>query len=291
MRTRAWIFALTIACACDKGGDAAKTEASKSDPKAAATSDAKGTPTAAGDEGGGDHLPEAGALLEQAVAAVGGREKIDAVKSWYVEGELSVSGQNITGGMKLWWKEGDFYTEQTMVGIGTIRGGKQGEVIWSEDPINGLRKLSGAEAEQYSWGSSLLLAADWQRYFASANTITARELDGKQVYDVELTSKSGAKVTLTFDAKDGLQVAQAFKGSTPLGEMPIAVKLQDYREVDGLKLPFRQVTDAKLAEATQQITKMELNGPVDAAKFAMPTGGAEVVKPGPPQPDQPLGTQ
>ena len=291
MRTRAWIFALTIACACDKGGDAAKTDAAKSDPKAAATSDAKGTPIAAGEDGGGDHLPEAGALLEKAVTAVGGREKIVGVKSWYLEGELAVSGQNITGAMKQWWKDGDFYTEQTMVGIGTIRGGKLGDVIWSEDPINGVRKLTGAEAEQYSWASTLLLAADWQRYFAAAQTLDARELDGKKVYDVELTSKSGAKVTLTFDANDGLQVAQSFKGVTPMGEMPLAVKLQDYREVDGLKLSFRQVTDAKLAEATQQITKMELNVPVDTAKFAMPSGGAEVVKPAPPQPDQPLGTQ
>jgi hypothetical protein len=279
MRARAWLLIATLTASCTKPGDQeAKPEAKSTKP---ADTKASGAEKEAGPQ-----LPEATALLDKAVEAVGGKAKIDAVKSWYVEGELSVSGQNITGEMKLWWQGGDFYTEQTMIGIGTIRGGKQGGVIWSDDPINGLRKLQGAEAEQYSWGSSLLLAADWQRYFTSAQTVSERELAGKKAYDVELTSQSGAKVTLTFDAENGLQVAQSFKGSTPLGEMPIAVQLQDYRDVEGLKLPFRQVTDAKLAEATQQIKKMELNGPVDATKFAMPTGGAEVVKPAP-KPDQP----
>ena len=286
MRARAWLLIATLSASCAKtsGGDEGQPEAKKGDAKA---SDTK---AAGGGVESGPQLPEAKALLEKAVDAVGGKAKLDAVKSWYVEGQLSVSGQNITGEMKLWWQGGDFYTEQTMIGIGTIRGGKQGDVIWSDDPINGLRKLAGAEAEQYSWGSSLLLAADWQRYFTAADTVAERQLKGKKVYDVELTSKSGAKVTLTFDAESGLQVAQSFKGSTPLGEMPIAVELQDYRDVEGLKLPFRQVTDAKLAEATQQIEKMELNGAVDATKFAMPTGGAEVVKPTP-KPDQPAGTQ
>lgn len=278
MRTTTMLFSVVMAFApaCDKGSADAKGEAKSADAKLEAKAgDAKAgsaAPTATG-------LPAATEVLDKAVAAVGGKDKVESIQSFYVEGQLAVSGQNITGEMKLWWKGGDFYTEQTMIGIGTIKGGKQGETIWSQDPINGLRKLDGTEAEQYSWGSSLLLAADWQRYFTTAETVGERDDEGKKVYDVKLTSKSGASVLLTFDANDGLQVAQAFKGSTPLGEMPIAVKLQDYRDVGGMKLPYEQVTDAKLAEATQKITKIELNVPIDETKFAMPTGGAEVVKP------------
>jgi hypothetical protein len=279
MRARTIFFSVMMALslACTKGAGEAKGEV-----KGEVKGEAKGAPAAGkagADAAPAAALPEAATVLEQAVVAVGGKDKVDAITSFYVEGQLAVSGQNITGEMKLWWKGGNFYTEQTMIGIGTIRGGKQGETIWSQDPINGLRKLSGTEAEQYSWGSSLLLAADWQRYFTTAETVGERELEGKKVYDIKLTSKSGAQVTLTFDAASGLQVAQEFKGSTPLGEMPIAVELQDYREVGGLKLPYKQVTDAKLAEATQTISKIELNGPIDESKFAMPSGGAEVIKP------------
>lgn len=270
-------LASSLALGCTKTAPPdAKDEPAKTaakDPGAATKSDSPAAKPAV-------ELPKAEALLDKAVEAQGGRAKIDALQSFYLEGQLAVAGQNITGGMKLWWQAGDFYTEQTMIGIGTVRAGKQGDVIWSEDPINGLRKLAGAEAEQHAWASSPSLPAHWSRYFAKAETTGEREIGGKKAYDVQLTSASGATVVLSFDAESGLQVAQTFKQTTPMGDMPISVELQDYRDVDGLKLPHLQVTDAKLATATQTLTKVEFGAAVDASKFAMPTGGAAVVGPG-----------
>jgi zinc protease len=269
-----WLLALVVVVgACDK-----KTEEAKADPKAAATeaktTDAKGTAEPSNVDG----LPDAEAILAKAVDAVGGKDKLATITSFHLVGKLLVTGQNITGDLELWWKDGDFYTEQKMVGIGEIRAGKQGAKIWSEDPINGRRELTGLEAEQHTWASSLLLAADWKRYFATAETIGKRDKDGKTLYDVKLKSASGAEVELSFDAESGLQVAQKFQQDTPLGKMPVAVEMQDYRDVDGLKLPFKQVTDASLAKATQEIVSIEFNVPIDTEKFAMPTGGAPVVE-------------
>jgi hypothetical protein len=276
-----WLVAALLAGACTK------TDPATSDAK---TAEAKGADAKTGDAKTGDavakqDLPAAEGLLAKAVDAVGGKDKLATITSFHLQGKLLVSGQNITGELELWWKAGDFYTEQSMVGIGQIRAGKQGAKIWSEDPINGRRELKDLEAEQHTWASSLLLAADWKRYFASAETIGKREKDGKTLYDVKLTSSSGAEVELTFDAESGLQVGQKFQQDTPLGKMPVAVEMQDYREVDGLKLPFKQVTDASLAEATQEIVSIEFNVPVDTAKFAMPTGGAAVVEGKTPPPD------
>lgn len=270
-----WLLALVlVASACDK-----KTEEAKTDPKAAVeakTGEAK-EPGKAPDAAAAN-LPAAEEILAKAVDAVGGKDKLATITSFHLVGKLLVTGQNITGDLELWWKDGDFYTEQRMVGIGEIRAGKQGAKIWSEDPINGRRELGGLEAEQHTWASSLLLAADWKRYFSSAQTIGERDKDGKKLYDVKLTSTSGAEVELSFDAESGLQVAQKFQQDTPLGKMPVSVEMQDYRDVEGLKLPFKQVTDASLAKATQEIISIEFNVPVDTAKFAMPTGGAPLVE-------------
>ena len=278
-----WIVAAFVALgACDEKTD--EKADPKTDPK---TADAKSTDDkgAAKEPSAVDNLPDAEAILAKAVEAVGGKDKLASITSFHLNGKLMVSGQNITGDLELWWKDGDFYTEQKLVGIGEIRAGKQGKRIWSEDPINGRRELSGLEAEQHTWASSLLLAADWKRYFSKAQTTAEREKDGKKLYDVKLQSDSGAEVELTFDADTGLQVAQKFQQDTPLGKMPVAVEMQDYRDVDGLKLPFKQVTDAKLATATQEIVSIEFNVPVDTSKFAMPTGGAEVVEGKAPAPE------
>lgn len=290
---RIWSIALALV-ACDSkpaepattaaaGGDPkAKSDAAKTDPAKAAQPDTKKTDAdakAQGDDVAKAALPDAAELLDKAVLAQGGREKLDGLTSLYLEGKLVVSAQNIKGDVKLWWKAGDFYTEQTMVGVGMVRAGKQGDVIWSEDPINGLRKLEGAEAEQHAWASSPSLAAHWQRYFEKAETTGERDVGGAKAYDVTLTSKTGAKVTISVDATSGLPVAQQFQQDTPLGPMPVAVELKDYRDVGGLKLPHVQVTDAKLAVATQTLTKVEFGVEIDATKFAMPTRGTKTVTP------------
>jgi hypothetical protein len=226
----------------------------------------------------GSKLPDAEAVLERAVEAAGGRAVLDAVETFYFEGEIAIPAQNITGKMEVWWKGGDFYTAQHISGIGKMRAGKAGATIWSDDPINGLRRLEGVEAEQHTWASSFQLAADWQRYFESARTVEERDVDGAKVYDVKFVSASGAEVLMSFDAQTGLQVAQKYEQVTPMGSMPVSVKMEDYREVDGIKVAFKQVTDATLAKATQTLTKVEFNLEVDTSTFAMPASDNETVK-------------
>ncbi|MFO0634613.1 MAG: hypothetical protein U0168_17355 [Nannocystaceae bacterium] len=272
--------------------DAKKDEGTTADGKSAT---AKGE-TKSGEGKAGDpaakaapssDLPSAESLLDKATVAQGGKDKIEQLQSLHLEGTVSVLSQNIGGDMKLWWKAGDFYSEQTMVGVGTVRAGKQGDVIWADDPVSGLRTLTGIEAEQQAWASSPSLPAQWQRYFTAARTVGKRELGGKPVYDVELTAKSGATVTLSFDADSGLQVAHQFKQQTPMGETPVTVELQDYREVQGFKMPYKQVMDIGIAKATQTLTVVEIDVPVDASKFAKPTGGAEVAPAGAPAKAEP----
>jgi len=222
-------------------------------------------------------LPKAEEILAKAVEAVGGQARLDQIHSFHYQGEITIVDQAIHGKVELWWKDGDFYTTQDVPGIGTIRAGKLGDQIWSQDPITGLRKLEGLEAEQHRWASSLMLAADWKRYFNRAETQGTREAGGKRVYDVLLTADSGSEVRLTFDAESYLQVEQKFDQVTPLGTAPLQARLEDYRDVEGLKVAFKQVTETSLANAVQQIATLDLNPEIDTASFAMPTQGVEVV--------------
>jgi hypothetical protein len=153
MRTpnwKPWILAALFAVSgcTDKGGDAKSGDAKSTDAK---SGDAKSTADAKSGDASKADLPDAEGILAKAVEAVGGKEKLASITSFHLTGKLNVSGQNINGELELWWKDGDFYTEQKMIGIGEIRAGKQGKRIWSEDPINGRRELSGLEAEQHTW--------------------------------------------------------------------------------------------------------------------------------------------
>lgn len=275
------LLALALCWACKQAGsdagegkDASASAGAKTAPGEAAEPAAE--PAA--------ELPAAEDILERAAAAMGGKDAIDRVQSFYYRGTIDMVGQNIHGDLEIWWKGGDFFMEQVVPGIGTMRAGKQGEEIWSQDPIHGLRRLSGVEAEQHAWASSLLLAAEWKRYFQSAKTIAARQVDGHTVHDVELSAPSGLRVVMSFDADSGLQVGQSFEQVTPMGKQPFEVRFEDYREVEGIKLAYRQVIDAKVQQVVQVITEVRLNAPVDAAKFAYPRTGSDLVRPPEPPP-------
>lgn len=223
-------------------------------------------------------LPEAAGILARATTAMGGKEAIDRVKSFYYRGTIELVGQNIHGDLEIWWKGGDFFMEQLVPGIGQMRAGKRGDEIWSADPVHGLRRLSGVEAEQHAWASSLLLAAEWERYFKTANTIAVRSEGGRTIHDVELGAPSGLRVVMSFDAESGLQVGQSFEQVTPMGKQPFDVRFEDYREVEGIKLAYRQVIDAKVQQVVQVITEVRLNAEVDESKFAQPRTGADLVQ-------------
>jgi len=218
-------------------------------------------------------------LLAEAVEAMGGAAKFDALQSFYSEATLSTGSLGLTGTAKTWWRGGDFYNESEMPGVGQMKIGRLGDQVWGNDPISGLRALSDKEAEQAMWSASLCLAHNWKRYFKSVSGPVAAVEDGKRVLEISLTTPLGDVVVLRLDAETKLPVSQSFTQVSPLGSMPMKVRFKDYRETDGLKIAFQQELDASITKLVSTTVKMEFNAPVDESKFAMP-GAAQAVVPG-----------
>lgn len=278
-RTR-WIPALTaLLLACE--GAATKPTETKSAP-VEAEADAKDAPA----EAPRPDLPKAEEVLAEVVEASGGGAKFDAIQSYYMEAKVEIVGLGVSGVAKTWWRKGeggaagDFYNELDMPGLGLVRGGSLAGKSWSQEPIQGLRELSGKEAATAAWSSSLNLAHEWRRYFDKAETTKVDDSGGKKIAEITLTSaKSGSNVVLKIDLADKRMIGQRFSQPSPMGEMPVEVTLEDFRAHEGLTLPFKQSVDAKLQKMQQEVTKLELGAPVDAVKFGLPTAGEPVAVP------------
>lgn len=220
-------------------------------------------------------LPAADEVLTRSIEALGGRAAIEAVESSYTKAKMEVKSQGVSVQLEIWTKGNDSYMVSEMPGVGTSQVWKKGDEVWSKDPIYGLRKLEGKEAAQARWSTDPLLAANWKQYFEKAETV-ARTKDGeREIYEVKLSSQNGDELVLLFDAATGLPTGQAYKQETPMGALSVRVKVDDYRDVQGVKVAFRSTTDMQLASAVQTIEKYEVNVPVDDAKLQPPTPGAE----------------
>jgi len=87
---------------------------------------------------------------------------------------------------------------------------------------------------------------------------------------VQGTGPRGLLVTLYFDQQTGLLLRELRYGLSPIGRVPTQIDFADYRDVNGIKLPFR-ITYAWLdGRDAIVLNEIQTNVPVDEAKFGRP---------------------
>jgi photosynthetic reaction center cytochrome c subunit len=87
-------------------------------------------------------------------------------------------------------------------------------------------------------------------------------------------------VRLYFDEQSGLLLRILRYGETALGRLPTEIDYADYRDVSGVKIPFRWTLARPSGRFTIQVTDVQQNVPVDDAKFAKPAAPPEPKGPG-----------
>jgi photosynthetic reaction center cytochrome c subunit len=96
-------------------------------------------------------------------------------------------------------------------------------------------------------------------------------IDGKPVFVIQGTADR-VPVKLYFDKASGLLVRQTRYAPTAVGTVPTHVTYSDFREVPGtgVKIPFTWQTTWVDGQYTVNLTSVQPNAPIDAAKFAKP---------------------
>ena len=57
---------------------------------------------------------------------------------------------------------------------------------------------------------------------------------------------------------------------SPVGRIPTQIDFADYRDVSGVKMPYRWQVTWLDGRSTIEFSEIQTNGPVDAAKFGKP---------------------
>ncbi len=112
------------------------------------------------------------------------------------------------------------------------------------------------------------LLKDWRTGFPSTT------IDDKDVDVVQGSSPDNTPVKFYFDKKSGLLLRQVRYTDTALGLNPTQIDYDDYRDVSGVKMPFRLTTTWTDGRSTIVFSELRANVSIDAAKFSKPTGTA-----------------
>jgi photosynthetic reaction center cytochrome c subunit len=131
--------------------------------------------------------------------------------------------------------------------------------------------MSGGELEGAKLDAALSFPAqikqtlkDWRTGFPSTT------IDDNEVEIVQGTNADNTPVKFFFDKKSGLLLRQLRFTDTPIGLNPTQIDYADYRDVSGVKVPFHWTVTWTDGRSTTELTSVQPNVAIDAAKFARP---------------------
>jgi len=99
--------------------------------------------------------------------------------------------------------------------------------------------------------------------------VTTTTIDDREVTVLQGTNPRQPPVNFYFD-QSGLLVRLVRLADTAIGRVPTQIDYADYREVSGIKLPFRWTATWTDGQSTTQLTEVQANASIDAAKFGRP---------------------
>ena len=215
--------------------------------------------------------PTADQILAKYTEALGGSAAIEKLKTRFMKGTWLTS-DGITLGYEVYQSAPDkLYTILNTPKQGVFERGFNGQTAW-EKSSRGVRDLEGTQLFYLKRYPDLFKDIKLQGQFTRLSFARKDKLDGKDVYLLVGIGVDGKGERLYFDAQTGLLVRRITSTTTVVGLIPEQVDYEDYRDVDGLKVPFtiRITAIDSFWSSTRKFTEIKLNVPVDETKFNKP---------------------
>jgi hypothetical protein len=224
--------------------------------------------------------PTADDILNKYVAAVGGQAAIDKLKTRTMKGTYAAAN-----GMSATFEVDQAAPAKFHLTFsppqGKMERGFDGAAGWEKGP-RGVTDLGGQQLADMKSAFSLFSDLKLKEQFTRMN-VRKDKLDGRDVYMIVATRVDGKRERLYFDAETGLLLRRSSVVQTPIGVIPQETNYEDYRDVDGVKLPFTisVLTIDQGSTATRKYTEIKMNPPLDDAMFNKPAAAAGADQPKP----------
>jgi len=219
-----------------------------------------------------EKLPTVEQVLNRYVAALGGRAALEKVESRISSGTFEVPEDSLSGTVTFYAKAPNKrrYTID-VPGFGQIDQCFDGATGWASNPQTGLRDLGEVETAQER------VAADFYSALHIRSAYTELRVRGKEMvgerpaFVLEGRENTGGPRVMYFDAESGLMVRVTVDRDSPDGRVTVENYLDDYREVDGVKLPHLLTQVQPGLHLLTRITEVKSNALVEDSVFAKPT--------------------
>ena len=204
-------------------------------------------------------------LIARNIEAKGGLARLRAILTIKLTGTQSMQGTNAA--VKIYTKRPNFVRQETVINGKLVTSGFDGQTAWMHNPFVGTEPMvmSGPQAElireQSNFDGPLV------DYKNQGYMIAMQEMESagdRSLIHLRLTSRTGQVSHMFLDAVTYLEA----RLRTEAGPTILDQEFSDYRDVEGVKMPFLLRTFANGAlQGELKLQKIEVNTPMDDALF------------------------
>ena len=210
-------------------------------------------------------LPILDQVLDKYIQAIGGKAAIEKLTSRIIKGSLVAPGGNAP--IEIYEKSPNkFLVIINSPVSGVSQNGFNGAEAWSQNSQRGLREMSGPEVENFKREYDLHKEIKLKELYPRMTVKSREKIGDREAYVVEAVTGDGVSEAMFFDVGTGLLVRRdvTLQGTTIQGY------LEDYREMDGVKLPFTIRRTRADFSFTYKFDEVIHNVAIEDAKFNKP---------------------
>lgn len=214
-------------------------------------------------------------LYTKALAASGGEANWKKLTSRVTVAKIDLEQQGVEGTVTSWAKAPNktaAETKMTAIGKEIATGweffdGSAGEELYTFAPVD---KYTGKRLEDIKLGADFYSMLDWKSKYKTINISRIAKVGDEEAYAVEFEPEKGSKFTEYYSTKTFLMLKRegVIPSSTSSVQLPYSTVYSDYREIDGVKVPFRQVNNTPgNGDIITVITSVKHNVAIDDKLF------------------------
>jgi photosynthetic reaction center cytochrome c subunit len=215
--------------------------------------------------------PTADQVLEKFIQALGGAQRLAGVTSYTGKGTfIGFETEQTKVPVEVYAKAPSQRSMVVHTRIGDSVRVYDGRSAWIAAPDRpvGLLPLTGGNLDGYKLDAMVGFPTQLKQAFAQWQA-TASEINGKEVQVLQGTNPRQPPVNFYFD-ESGLLVRTLRFVETAVGRVPTQTDYSDYRDVSGVKFPFKWIATWTNGQATTELTDVQVNAAIDTARFARP---------------------
>jgi zinc protease len=216
--------------------------------------------------------PTVDQILDKYVQAIGGVAAHRKLTSRITKGTFVMpDAQNLTSTFEGYEKAPNkSLAVINLPGVGITREGYNGVIGWSQEPEEEIRVMTGPELVSAKIDSDFYKCIRLREVFPKLTLKGTERVGDKLAYKLVGVSKEGHVETMYFDVESGLLLGTDTVEEIPGSKIVMRIRYEDYREVDGIKLPFAARHQSPELNMIFKISEIKHNSLIEDAMFEKP---------------------